>query len=302
VHMMRAADAPSIYTKFLGSSFLSGDANLLLLWPRGDAMAPQLHPTAADRQAVCFTPRSCADLTSTLILNCPVHIFADFTLIICCESAVGEQSRAQLEGAGLQAAAAAEPQQQPGTPDTARSASTAAKSTAGLPADPVSTAAGSAADAAAAGVPEAVPEAAAEGPCSGQDHHGHAEIVPQSPHRAAATAGVGPLSVALLHSSAAHSQQQQTAADLTAGPTAAGQPSALRPIATAVTAAPGVNSSSTHGSTASTMSVRAPAAATTAGHSSISSGSALPGTLSKTLSISSSQTIVMPVHGEGASP
>jgi hypothetical protein len=230
-----------------------------------------------------------------------VHTSSDFTLIICGESAVGEQAPEQLEGPAPQHAAAADPQQQPGTPDAARTANTAVKAAAGLAIEPVPTATGSAAAAAVAVVPEAVPEAAADGPCSGQDHHGHAEIVPQSPHRAAASAGVGPLSAALLQSSASHSQQQQTTAEPTPGPTAAGQLSALRPILTAA-AATGVHSSSIQGSTAGTTPRHAPAAAAApaATHRSSSSGAAQPGGLSKTLSISSSQTIVMPVHGESS--
>jgi hypothetical protein len=196
-------------------------------------------------------------------------ISADFTLIICCESSVGEQSPALYGGNTVQQAT----EQEPGTPEKCLSPKSAAAVAAAIltvPAD-----ASTDAHAVAVDPPEApnFSTAAADSPCSGQDHHGdHADILPQSPHRAAATAGVGPLSAVALQRSASQSLNQATAAPAdSAGAVAAPvaqQPSKLRAIATSSAAA---------------------------GSSSASSSKAEVATAS---SSSSSSVIVMPVHGE----
>lgn len=178
---------------------------------------------------------------------------------------MGEQSPAQYGSNTVQQA----PEQEPGTPEKCLSPKSAAAAAA--PASTGPAVASTDTHAAAAVDPPEGPDfstaAAGDSPCSGQDHHGdHADILPESPHRAAATAGVGPLSAVALQRSASQSLTQTTAADSAAAP-AAQQPSKLRAITTSSAAADNSSASSNKAEAATPRS-------------------------------SSSPVIAMPVHGE----
>lgn len=271
------------------------------------------------RLAVVAGPCNCAPLLprgghsplSNLLLHtnaymCTCQCHTDLTLIICSESAIEEAAAAQQQaGEGQpplppqqQHSPAAEPQ--PGTPDTKALCSP-------TPAHPPPPAAATAPEpsgnnslpsiiaAANSGASKAA-EATGDAPCSGQDHHGdEAHVLPQSPHRAAAAAGVGPLSAAaFMQRSASQRQllQQGTAAtaETAAADTSAQQP-ALRPIATSAPPAPAPAPAGNNSKSSSSGLLEVASLARTLSNK-------LSKTLSNTSSSSSSQVIVMPVHGE----
>lgn len=124
---------------------------------------------------------------------------ADFTLIICCESAVEEPSSSDLTATpSLQHSGAAAGEQEPGTPDNGLSPKSAAAAAAAGRAQSL---VGAAADAAAVQV-----DASADAPCSGQHHPDLPGILQHSPHHAAPALGAV-CSPSLLQGTAMPAQQ-----------------------------------------------------------------------------------------------
>lgn len=190
---MRAAEPPGNYKKFLGSSFLSGECEHRMLLRLGGVWYLQLQQLFRLVTAVGFcSPCCCLHIPPSQLCiietDCVRLWVADFTLIICSESAIEKQQDPALFAAQDSSSPAGEPQ--PGTPDKSHSPKAAA-APGSLSVLSASAHASTVQDSPAAfnGNPAAIPEVstlgtlstdAGDAPCSGQDHTGdHADILPQ---------------------------------------------------------------------------------------------------------------------------